>query len=200
MGGNVAGPGGGRAGEDDDDLPARVEAGIIVMIELRRGEAEAGEDERRRDRVALLRERRRDRHLDAVAEGLAGARQVEGQRAAARPVGPLLEGDALEEAAARRRALEAQSGELLGDILGGDLMAAGAGLAAFEQVVGEERHVGPDALLGGGGGGRLGESGGGKGEGRDGGDQADEHEALLGDWAKGADSGGGGTVTLRDAV
>jgi hypothetical protein len=40
---------------------------------------------------------------------------------------------------------EAVEGELRGDVFGGEFAAAQAGVAAFEQVVGEELVVGADA-------------------------------------------------------
>ena len=71
--------------------------------------------------------------------------------------------DLLEVGAVVAGGLEAVEGELGGDVLGGQIAAAEAGAAAFQEVVGEEADVGADVfgvdgLLGrldGGGQGRL---------------------------------------------
>lgn len=48
--------------------------------------------------------------------------------------------------------LEAEAHELGGDVVHREAMAAGAGVAALEEIVGEEGDVGADAALGEGGG------------------------------------------------
>jgi hypothetical protein len=50
----------------------------------------------------------------------------------------------LEVGAVVAAGFEAVEGELGGDVLGGDLAAAEAGAAAFEEIVGEELDVGAD--------------------------------------------------------
>ena len=52
--------------------------------------------------------------------------------------------DLLEVGAVVAAGFEAVEGELGGDVLGGDLAAAEAGAASFEEIVGEELDVGAD--------------------------------------------------------
>ena len=52
--------------------------------------------------------------------------------------------DLLEIGAVVAAGFEAVEGELGGDVLGGDLAAAEAGAASFEEIVGEELDVGAD--------------------------------------------------------
>jgi len=83
---------------------------------------------------------------------------------------------------------EAEAYELGGDVVHREAMAAGAGAAALEEVVGEKSDVGADAALGEDGGFAGARDGGKEREGGDGGER-ERAEAGEGDHGKGTDCG-----------
>ncbi len=149
------GVGGGWVADDaEDDFAFDVDVGVVVPVELGRGDAVADEDDGSVD-------------VDGGGEGAVGdgvvvaVLEVEGvEHDADLAVGTLgrddghggLVGDGvhadhvdlLEIGAVVAAGFEAVEGELGGDVLGGDFAAAEAGAAAFEEIVGEELDVGAD--------------------------------------------------------
>ena len=146
---------GGRAAEHDDDLAAHVEPAIIVEAVRWHVEPVAGEDHRR-----LERQRRRvgacpHRDVMPLREGAAGDGQ---RRRAGQPDRTNSTGWNQPPSVARA---QAERLELGGDVARGDFVAARPGLAAFEQIVGEEGDMGAEGVgaeLAGAGCRRLGEA------------------------------------------
>ena len=160
MGGDVARRALGNAAQRDHDLAAHVEAAIIVIAVARHVEPVADEDERRRQRQRRRIGARPHDHLAAMGE--ASARRSEasllpaGRSGRTRPAGTNCR---------RRAGLQAERRELGGDVARRDVVAAAAGVAALEQVVGEEGDMGAEGVgaeFGGGRRGRLGDGRGGK--------------------------------------
>ena len=149
------GIGGGRVADDaEDDFAFDVDVGVVVPVELGRGDAVADEDDGGVDVdgggegavgdgvvVAVLEVVGVERDAD-LAFGAFGRDDGHGGF-----VGDGVhadEVDLLEVGAVVAAGFEAVEGELGGDVLGGDLAAAEAGAAAFEEIVGEELDVGAD--------------------------------------------------------
>ena len=149
------GIGGGRVAYDaEDDFAFDVDVGVVVPVELGRGDAVADEDDGGVD-------------VDGGGEGAVGDGVVVAifevvgvEHDADLAVGTLGrddghggffgdglyadEVDLLEVGAVVASGLEAVDGELGGDVFGGDFAAAEAGAASFEEIVGEKLDVGAD--------------------------------------------------------
>ncbi len=147
MRGDVAGNAGNAVGQRNGDLPAHVEAGIIVDAEPRIANAVANEDQRcvhghlpgrdvRPDRCVLA---RRELHLAAIDREL--DRWRSGQRCAA-------ERDLDEPAAVRTARLQPELPELRSDIVGGDIVPARSGVPSLQKVARQEFDVGANAIGG----------------------------------------------------
>jgi hypothetical protein len=145
----------GRVAYDaEDDFAFDVDVGVVVPVELGRVDAVADEDDGGVD-------------VDGGGEGAVGdgvvvaVLEVDGVEGDADlAVGTLGrddghggfagdgvhadEVDLLEPGAVVAAGFEAVEGELGGDVLGGDFAAAEARAASFEEIVGEEAHVGAD--------------------------------------------------------
>ena len=115
-----------------------VDVAVVVVAQLRRGDAEAGQDHGRADVDGLAREVRREQEVLAHRQRLA----VDGQRRRARID--------LRRAHRHRlhRRLQSRCVELRAHVLGRHFVSARARLAPFQRVVGEEPHVRGDGVRG----------------------------------------------------
>jgi hypothetical protein len=172
----------GRAAQQDDDLALHVQAGVVVAAAFRRDDAVADEDQRRGDRGLRLAGLGRRKVVLAEHQGarLAIGAGVGDAALVGRAVGR--QGHLLQVGAVVAGRLDVHQRVLRSHVLGGDVVAARAGLAAFQQVVGQEAHVRLDgvgrwgeAARGGRAGDGLGLGGGGEG-GLDGQQQGDAGE------------------------
>jgi hypothetical protein len=147
MGGNFGRYAVGRTVQHDHRFSAHIDAAIIVQPKLRIGQAEADEDETRLDLPFALIQARRDRNLvtNPKADGLSSRDQRSGRRAS---LGGAAEGHLLEPASILSRRLKAERTEAACDIGGGNLMAALARAAPFEQIVREEFDMRSDPAFG----------------------------------------------------
>ena len=130
-----------KAVQDDDDLPADVEALVIVDAELRRFEAVADEDGRRLDRDGASSGVGVRTTSCAVQEAAA----ADGERSRARRTSrEFEEGDLLVPAVLPGR-LQPERLEPARDVERGEVVAAAARIPPLELVVGEEGDVAPEA-------------------------------------------------------
>ena len=139
------------ADDAEDDLAFHIDARVVVPAELRRDDSVADEDDGSVD-VGDLSELA---VVDGVVVGVGQIVGVQHDRHAAalrlirhegevRLVADSLgsdEVDLLQVGSVVARGLEAVERELRGDVLRGDLSAARAGAAAFQQIVGEKFYV-----------------------------------------------------------
>ena len=133
----------GRVGQQRDDLALDVEAGVVVVAELGRRDAEAGEDHRRGHLRGRLRGARPDHAL--VGQRHVGRRAVDRQAHRRRRRRALDERHLLEVRAVVGPGSVAGGLERRRDVAGGQLVPARRRFAAFEQVVGQKLDVGANA-------------------------------------------------------
>ena len=133
----------GRVREDRHDFAADVEAGVVVVPELWRGDAKPGEHDRRRDLDVLPPRGRADECLGGHRDLARLAVTHETKRRPGRRA--LDERHLLIPPAVVRRRGPARGLERRRGVPGRDLVAACAGLAPFEQVVREELDIGAHA-------------------------------------------------------
>ncbi len=131
----------GFAREEDDDFAAHVEARVIVPLELGSTDAVADEDEGRGEVEGLFLRVGAEHEVAAkgelcLIEGDGGGRECEHAR----------ERDGLEPGTVRAGGFCARGGEGAGEVLGGELVGAGADGAAFEKVGREEANVGAEPV------------------------------------------------------
>jgi hypothetical protein len=132
-----------RTGEHGHDLSADVDVGVVVVAELGGDDAEAGEDDGRLDAARGL-VAGVDEDVLAVLERAA----IDRERGVCGVEERGLHADVLKVRAAVAGRLRADGLELRGDVCGRDVVAARAGLAAFDRVAGEEVDVGADRVRG----------------------------------------------------
>ena len=136
----------GIATQGDDDLALHIQPGIVVEPEALIFQAIADEDQRRAHVQSGFGGIHADQHVAGMGEALVAGRAADGERRGGLCPFRLLEGDALEPASSLSigvaGGLEAQAIKLAGDIAGGDLMPLTAGIAALEQIVGQEFDMG----------------------------------------------------------
>ena len=118
-----------------------VDAGVVVAAELRRHDAEAGEDCRRVDIDDVAREVGLDEDVDLRCEGDDAAVVVDGHRGTIGDQARRAEVDFLKVRIAVAGGVETEGGELRRDVVRAELETAAAGLAPFEQVAGQEADV-----------------------------------------------------------
>ena len=146
--------------DDQDDFAFDVDAGVVVPVVLGRGDAVADED----DGGVDVDDRSVPGIVDDVvsAEGeveaakpsrrtcSAGSRAIaageEGERGLVALDGHAEEINLREVCAVVAAGLEAGESELSGDVGCGEVAAANAGAAAFEEIVGEKADVGADSF------------------------------------------------------
>jgi hypothetical protein len=130
----------GEATQGNDDLALHVQPAIIVQPESLVLDAIPGEHERRGDIELQLVGIHPDHHLGRMCPSVLASRPADRDGAALRAALGLLEIDLLKPAVAAA-GLQAISLELRGDVARGYFVAASTGLAAFQQVVGQEGYV-----------------------------------------------------------
>jgi hypothetical protein len=130
-----------RAGQERHDLAAHVDGRVVVVPEVGRDDAEAGEDDWRVD-LARAFESGVDQHVLAVRE----RRSVDGERRLCGIEEKGAEPHLVKVRAAVAGRLRANGLELRRDVRGRDVVAARAGLAPFQRVTREKVHVGADGV------------------------------------------------------
>jgi hypothetical protein len=136
----------GGAAQHDDDLALHVQARVVVAAAFGGDDAVADEDQRRGDRGLGLAGLGRGQVVLAEGQGarLAVGAGVGDAALVGRAVGR--QGHLLQVGAVVAGRLDAHQRILRGHVVGGDVVAARAGLAAFQQVVGQEAHVRLDGV------------------------------------------------------
>ena len=111
------GKGRGRAGEQDDDLPLRVHSLVVVVASLRRGDPEAGEQERRRH-LRPGRDEVGHGYIVSVRRECSTSRSSDENQAASLDGAGVAKRDGL-EVPAGPGGVQAELGEALGDVVRG---------------------------------------------------------------------------------
>ncbi len=139
--------GGWVADDAENDFALDVDAGVVVPVELGGGDAVADEDDGGVEGGGRGEGLVGNGVVGGVGEFLRGA--VGGEEGEAGLPGDGLhadEVDLLQVAAPIAGGLQAGEGELVGDVVGGELAAAQAGVAAFKEVGGDEAIGFTDAV------------------------------------------------------
>ena len=135
-----------RAEDHDRNLPPDLQAGIVVVIQLRCGDSEADEDQRRPYSHAFPLEVWAENVVLTDLKLFFPSIPDESQRALFQVEGAATKRHVLKVRPVDARRLEAHRLEGRGDVLGGQLETSRPRLAALEQIVRQESNVGSDRI------------------------------------------------------